>query len=129
MRKNTGFVNHVVHDLLPAIDGVSSRAMFGGHGIYKDGIIFGIIVEDELYFRVNEVTRAVYEARGSHPFVHRRASGVEAVMPYWLVPGDVLDDPGTLVRWVELAVGASKTAKARASSPGPERGRRGHGVL
>ncbi len=50
MHAKNSFDDYVVHDVLGHIDGISARAMFGGHGIYKDGVIFAIIAYDELFF-------------------------------------------------------------------------------
>ncbi len=49
--KRSGFVEYLVHDLLADMRGVSARAMFGGWGIYKEGIMFGLVDEDELFLR------------------------------------------------------------------------------
>lgn len=111
-RRATGFVDHVVHDILGHVGGISARAMFGGHGLYKNGIIFGIIIDDEVYFKVGETNKADYERQGSHPFVYERGDHVKTTMSYWLVPGDVLDDPGLVASWIDTSVAESKLAKA-----------------
>jgi len=77
--KSNEFVEYITEDLLAELKGVTSRAMFGGYGIYKDGIIFGIIVDDELYFKVDDTNREEYEKMGSSPFVYRTKEGKEAV--------------------------------------------------
>jgi DNA transformation protein len=106
--KKSPFVDHVVHELLEGIDGITSRAMFGGHGVYKDGIIFAIIVNDELYFKVDGSNKGEYESRGSHPFVYNQGGHAATTMSYWLVPDEVLDDPDLLASWVDVSVGISK---------------------
>jgi DNA transformation protein len=115
----SSFVDHVVHELLAGIDGITSRAMFGGHGVYKGGIIFAIIVNDELYFKVDGSNKGEYKARGSHPFVYSQGGHAATTMSYWLVPDEVLDDPDLLASWVDVSVGISKANKANASKKKP----------
>jgi DNA transformation protein len=87
---------------------VSSRRMFGGVGLYCDGVFFGIIDDDTLYFKVDDSTRADYEARGMKPFRPYRDKP-EVSMSYYTVPVDVLDDAEDLVAWARRSVAASAT--------------------
>jgi DNA transformation protein len=50
--------------------------MFGGYGIYKDGIITAIIVDNELYFKVNEINIDDYKKHGCIPFTHIPHQGI-----------------------------------------------------
>ena len=96
--KRNQFVEYVTEDLLSPLERVTARAMFGGFGIYKDGVIFGIIVDDELYFKVDETNRAEYEAIASKPFVYSAKGGKKMTMSYWNIPSDVLEDADELMR-------------------------------
>ena len=80
---------------------VTARAMFGGYGVYKDGVIFGIIVDSELYLKVDESNRAEYEKLGSAPFVYRAKGGKELAMSYWKVSAEGLENAEELVRLAE----------------------------
>ncbi|MDA1316638.1 MAG: TfoX/Sxy family protein [bacterium] len=102
-----------MQDLLHHIPGISSRAMFGGYGIYKDGLIFGLIADDELYFKVDELNKSGYEKAGSTPFIYQRGSHPKTAMPYWKVPADVMEDRELIVVWVDKSVAASRRAKKR----------------
>jgi DNA transformation protein and related proteins len=48
MAQGSEFVDFVLESLQP-LRGVSARRMFGGHGIYKDGLMFALIADDTLY--------------------------------------------------------------------------------
>ena len=95
------FVEYVVEDLLNGMDGVSARAMFGGHGIYREGVIFGIVVEDTLYFKVDETNRKDYEAAQSRPFTYQAKGRKKVSISYWEVPAEILDDREALAEWAE----------------------------
>ena len=107
--RHDSFHDYVVDDLLAGIPGIESRAMFGGWGIYRDGTIFAIIVEGELYFKAGDRNRADYEKMGSRPFTYARKGKKSVAMSYWLVPPEILEDRNRLRDWVDRAVAASRS--------------------
>ena len=108
-----------LHDLFSAFAPVSTRAMFGGHGVYRDGVIIAIVIDEAIYLKVDAETRAVFEAAGSEPFVYE-AKGKVVPMSYWSVPEDALDSPQEFRPWAQRAWEAAlrkpkpKPKKARA---------------
>jgi len=79
--------------------GVVAQAMFGGHGLFRDGVMFAIIdSEGRLYLRADPSTALAFEAAGSTQ--HAR-------MPYWEVPDVVRDDPQELLEWAATAAEVS----------------------
>lgn len=86
------FNDYVVKDLLADVEGIFSRAMFGGYGLYKDGIIFGIIADDELYLKVDKSNKDRFESFGSHPFEYDGKKHKKIAMSYWVVPEEVLEN-------------------------------------
>ena len=94
------FVDYVVQDLLSELSGVRARSMFGGWGIYKDDAIFAIIVEDQLYFKVDDTNKSTYQQHGSKPFTYR-SRGKSISMSYWEVPAEVIEDREEIKRWAE----------------------------
>ena len=85
---------------------ITSRRMFGAVGLYCDGVFFGVIGDDTLYFKVNDDTRADYESRGMKPFCPY-PDKPEVSMSYYTVPVDVLDDAETLTAWARRSVAAA----------------------
>ena len=79
-------------DLLQPLGAVRARAMFGGHGIYLDGVMFALVHEDELYLKVDDVTEARFEAAGLPRFVYAKKSGGTMSMSYRRAPVAALDD-------------------------------------
>ena len=100
---------YVIGDVLGHIEGITSRAMFGGYGLYLDGAIFGIITDDgELRFKVADSNRAQYEAAGSSPFVYTgHKDRKPTVMQYWLVPEEVQEDRELVKEWVRQSAALS----------------------
>lgn len=105
-RDNT-FYEYVM-DLLADIPGITSRAMFSGYGIYKDGIIFAIIADGALYFKADEKTEPDFKEWGSEPFTYPMKNGKKTTLSYWLLPEGVMEDREVLSNWVENAVAARR---------------------
>jgi DNA transformation protein and related proteins len=95
---------------------IKAKTMFGGVGLYRGGIFFGLIDDDVLYFKVDESTQREFQQAGSQPF---RPFGSESYsMRYYEVPADVLEDGAMLAQWAEKAVAvARKSATAKAKNP------------
>ena len=91
-----------VLDQLTAMESVTCRAMFGGFGLYRQGVFFGILHKGRLYFKTNDQTRPAYEEYGMQPF---RPSDKQTLKNYYEVPPDILEDGDELVRWAEQAAG------------------------
>ncbi len=111
MKKDQSFHDYVVHDLLGKMPDITSRAMFGGWGIYKDGFIFAIIADGELYFKVGDNNRADFERAGSHPFVYTGGNHKPITMSYWLLPEEIMEDEEKLYEWALRSVEASEKKK------------------
>lgn len=100
---------------------VSLKRMFGGAGLYREGRMFGLIADDQIYLKVNDQTRDQFAAAGSRPFIFTGKSGKGIAMSYFSLPDAALDDAETLRQWADLAwraaqAGAAAEPKARALS-------------
>ena len=107
------FFTYVIEDVLRDISGITSRAMFGGYGIYRDGIIFALIAFNQLYFKVGKINRADYVAMGSEPFIYEFKNHKKTTMPYWLVPDEIMQDKEKVEEWVNKSVEVSRTSKKK----------------
>jgi len=105
-----GSLKDFVLDRLAGLPGVGSRSMFGGHGLYFGGAIFGILFKGRLYFKTSAATRADFARRGMKLF---RPNVRQRLNSYYEVPAEVLEDPATFVEWARRAIRLS-TRPARA---------------
>jgi DNA transformation protein len=87
---------------------VNGKSMFGGVGIYAQGLFFALIAEDRLYFKVDDTTRPDFERRGMEPF---RPFGEDSAMGYYEVPADVVEDVAQLEPWTRNAIDVAAKAK------------------
>jgi len=98
---------------------VSARRMFGAAGLYRDGIMFAIVADDVLYFRVDEATRGDFEAEGLTSFSYETKGGRKAVMSYMRAPERCMEDTDEMAEWCRKAYEAALRAKRQ-----PKRGKR-----
>src|SRR3989304_4487686 len=83
-----------VVEQLACVGQVAARSMFGGVGLYLDGVFFALIAHDVLYLKVDDANRPGYEAAGMAPF--KPYPNKRPTMPYYELPTEVLDDPDQL---------------------------------
>ncbi len=84
--------------------------MFGGFGVYLDGLMFGLIAYDTLYFKVDDGNRQEYIDAGEPPFTYQgKSRPVE--MSYYRVPERLFDNPVELAEWAERAHQAAQRSK------------------
>jgi DNA transformation protein len=104
------FHDYIVYDILEGVSSITSRRMFGGWGIYKDGVFFALIAGDELYFKASDMTLQKYKNADSRPFTYSKKDKMVS-LSYWLVGEEILENKETLMEWVEEAVEAQKRVK------------------
>lgn len=101
-----------VLEQLSGLRGVSARSMFGGAGLYAEGAIFGLLDNDQAFFKVDDETRPLYQDRGARPW--DPAPGYyKPSMGYFEVPADILDDREELVQWARRAVEVAHRKKTK----------------
>lgn len=91
---------------------VTAKKMFGGAGLYCEGLFFGLIdSDDRFHLKVDDSNRADYQARGMKAFAPPSPRPMSKAMPYMTVPDDVLEDPEELAVWAKKAMAVA--AKGR----------------
>ena len=90
---------------------VTHRSMFGGVGIYSDGLFFALMDDDTLYLKVDDSNRGDFEAAGTGPF--SPFGDPSMVMKYYELPADLLEDPDSLRPWVFKAIDVARAARRK----------------
>jgi DNA transformation protein len=103
-------------DQLADMGPVTSRRMFGGAGLYCDGLMFAIVVDDVLYFKVDDSNRVDYETAGSGPFIFTSDRG-QSTLSYYEVPVDVLENKEKTSQWALKALDVAQAAKKTKTKP------------
>lgn len=112
------FVEHVRELMRARGREVTARAMFGGHGVYVDGLFVAIVPDDVLYLRAGERAKPRYDALGLEPFEYATRGGRGRAMSYRRAPDDAMESPAAMAPWLALAREAALEARK------PPRGRK-----
>ena len=121
MANTPDFVAYLRELMRDAGVATTARAMFGGHGLYADGLFFAIVLDDVLYLKVDDETRAEFEALGCTPFEFMTKEGVKQAMGYLRAPDESLERPEAMRPWARKAIGAAMRAAAAKRTPARKR--------
>jgi DNA transformation protein len=116
-------------DLFASFGRIVVRRMFGGEGLFHDGVMFGLVGDERIFLKTSEETRRAFIAEGLKPFTFHMKNGESVLTSYYALPERLYDDPEELAGWVRAAFVValqSPTAqkKKRAALPKPVKKRR-----
>lgn len=108
------FLEHT-KDLFAPFAAVQVKRMFGGAGIFRDGLMFAIATGDVIYLKVDAETEAAFKDAGCEAFSYGTRKGTRTSLNYFTLPDEAQDDPDALKRWAGLAWAAAlRSAKRKA---------------
>ena len=99
-------------DVFEEFGSITSRRMFGGHGIYPQGLMFGLIADDELFFKVDELSKLEFEEKGLHAFEYSK-NGKFMKMSYHLAPEEIYEDKSIAKEWADKAYAAAVRSNSK----------------
>ena len=110
------FIDYVL-ELFGPFGTVTARRMFGGHGVYLDGRMFAIVLNDTLYLKADEMNRIEFEQAGCALFSYAR-KGRLASLNFYCAPEDAMESPARMLPWARTAYAAAlrTNAKKRAAA-------------
>jgi DNA transformation protein len=109
MAVSPDFLDYVLEQL-ESLGGVAHRRMFGAVGLYRHELFFGVVDDDLLYLKTDDLTRPEFEAAGGEPF---RPYGDHRTASFSTMPVDALEDPDEFQAWTRKALEAAERAKAK----------------
>lgn len=99
--------NDAIHDLFAGLGPVTIKRMFGGKGVYFQGLIVAVELSDgDLLLKADSISAPEFEAAGSRQWIPAGKSG-PVKMPYWSIPDEAIDDPDVMTEWAKRAYEAS----------------------
>ena len=110
---DSGFVSHCL-ELLSPLGSTSSRRMFGGHALYVDGLCMALIIQDALYLKVGDASRALFEREGCKPFTYTAKNQDIHSLGYYTAPDEAMESPAEMLPWARRALAAAVAARAKA---------------
>jgi len=114
-----------VRELFAGLGRVQVKRMFGGAGVYAEGVMFALLAQETIYIKVDDALKAELHDEGGAPFVWTPKSGPrqgeQVDMGYWSLPDAGLDDPEVAAVWGAKAL---RVALARKSAKPPVKRKR-----
>ena len=113
-----------LHVQLAPLGRLAMRRMFGKTGVFCDGVMFGMVADNTLYFRVDDDNRTVFAEAAAVPPLNYEKKGSTIDLSFWRVPERLFDEPDELVTWARAALAAAHrvAAKRKPAVPRPDRG-------
>ncbi|TPL82008.1 TfoX/Sxy family protein [Mesorhizobium sp. B2-3-13] len=103
--------NERIAEVFEGLGQVSIRKLFGGKGIYFDGVIVAIVLRGELLLKADEQSAPDFEAAGCRQWTYiGTRHGKLVAMPYWSIPDSAFDDPDEMTVWARRAYEAGRRA-------------------
>lgn len=102
------FVDYL-HEVFIEFGPIRSRKMFGGHGIYHNDLMFGLVADDELYLKTDSESVSLFEEKGLDAFEFV-AKGKTTKMSYYSAPEEIYDDFEHAYYWADIAYKAALRA-------------------
>lgn len=98
-------------ELLEPLGRITVRRMFGGAGLYVDGLIVGLEIEGTLYLKTDASSRDLFANAGGRPFVYD-GKDKPVTTSYWAPPDEAMDSPEAMRPWARLALEAALRSAA-----------------
>ena len=105
-----------IRELFSSFGPVAVRRMFGGAGVFAEGMMVALVADGVIYLKADEQTVPAFEREGLRPFTYMRRGAEAAVMSYWRMPERLYDDPEELATWARAALETAQRAAARTGS-------------
>jgi DNA transformation protein len=102
-----------IRELFLPFGTVQVRRMFGGAGLFADGVMFGLISDGQIYLKADAAAVPRFEAEGCRPFEYSTAKGKRTLTSYWRLPDRLYDDAEELARWARAALTIAREAAVK----------------
>ena len=130
MVASNAFAEFLREQLAP-LGRLTMRRMFGKTGVFCDGVMFAMVTENTLYFRVDDQNRATFAEAEAFPPLNYEKGGQAIDLSFWRTPERLFDEPDELIAWAQAALQAAhrvaakrkRTAPKRKAKPQPKRRR------
>jgi len=102
-----------LREQLAPLGRLSLRRMFGKTGVFCDGVMFAMVTDNTLYFRVDDHNREIFKEASSSPPLNYAKGGAMIDLSFWRVPERLFDEPDELVEWARIALAAARRVAAK----------------
>jgi len=112
MVASNSFAEFLREQLAP-LGRITMRRMFGKTGVFCDGLMFGMVTDNTIYFRVDDGNRTAFNEAESFPPLNYKKWGETIDLSFWRAPERLFDEPDELVEWARIAFEAARRVAAK----------------
>src|SRR5258705_11089438 len=94
-----------LREQLAPLGRVAMRRMFGKTGVFCDGLMFAMVTDDTLYFRVDDHNRTAFKEAESFPPLNYEKKGCTIDLSFCRAPDGLFAQPDELLPWAPAAPG------------------------
>lgn len=96
LTQDSMLVAELLVDKLQMIGAISTKKMFGGHGIFHEGKMFGIIdSKGTAFLKGDDTSREIYEEKRANK---------HGKMPYYSIPEAILNNQDIFMQWAKKSI-------------------------
>ena len=110
-----------LREQLAPLGRVTMRRMFGKTGVFCDGVMLGMVTDNMLYLRVDDLNRLAFKEAESSPPLNYQKKGSTIDLSFWRAPERLFDEPDELVAWARAALAAARRVAAKRQRTAPRR--------
>ena len=103
------FVDYLT-EVFQQFGAIRTRRMFGGYGVYHEGLMFGLVADDVLYLKTDNQSAKLFNEKGLQQFEYVK-NGKPMKMSYYTAPEEIFDDPEVARVWARHAYEAALRSK------------------
>ena len=112
MVASDSFAEYLSDELAP-LGRITMRRMFSKTGVFCDGLMFGMVTDNTLYFRVDDDNQAMFKEAASFPPLSYKKRGSLIDLSFWRAPERLFDQPDELLAWAQIALAAARRVAAK----------------
>src|SRR4030081_2844981 len=110
-----------LREQLASLGRITMRRMFGKTGVFSDGVMFGMVTENTLYFRVDDHNRSTFKEAETFPRLNYEKKGGTIDLSFCRVPERLFDEPDDFLAWARAALAAAHRVAAKRERTAPKR--------
>ena len=105
----TDIIDHIC-EAFALFGPVTARRMFGGYGLFHQGVMIGLVDDETLYLKSDPSIAHHFTELDLPPFQYGKKDKV-VTMSYHQAPDTLLDDPHEAAIWAKRSFDAAQRAK------------------
>lgn len=109
MKATSEFIANL-SDVFALFGAIETKRMFGGYGVYRDGLMFALVADDVLYLKADESSVGYFIELGMEQFEYEKR-GKRVKMAYYAAPEEIFENPVHAREWADRAYETALRAK------------------